>query len=159
MQIGPVTDINQAIKLEHACYPESEAASLDTMQYRFRIAPHLFLGMYDGNKLVGLIMATATNSSKITAASMKIHDPLGKCLCIHSVCVDSDHRRKGYATWLLTEYLKLNHGYEKACLIVHEYLLKMYQNVGFKVVGVSDIVHGPEKWIEMEYRFDDLSNS
>ena len=72
MQIGPVTDINQAIKLEHTCYPESEAASLDTIHYRFRNAPQLFLGMNNGNKLVGLIMAAATSSSKITAESMNM---------------------------------------------------------------------------------------
>ena len=35
---------------------------------------------------------------------MSEHDPSGSTLCIHSVCVAVEHRRKGLATSMLTQY-------------------------------------------------------
>lgn len=132
-------------------YSANEAASYEQTLYRFKQAPQLFLGCFKDSKLVGMIMATASSSSSITQQSMSVHDPNGKTVCIHSVCVAAHERRQGIAKRMIQEYLKKvkSLGYEKASLIVHECLVPLYAGVGFKVNGISPIVHGTQPWIEM----------
>ena len=55
--------------------------------------------------LVGYVCGTLTNSAELTHESMGSHEPEGSLLCVHSVCVDKDHRRGGIAKRLLAAYL------------------------------------------------------
>jgi arylalkylamine N-acetyltransferase len=79
---------------------------------------------------------------------MSLHEKEGKTVCIHSVCVDKRYRRYGVATRLLREYINLlkkpdnEIKYKRCALLAHEYLIPLYQNVGFKLIGESEVVHG-----------------
>ena len=82
------------------------------MAYRNSVAPHLQLGTYippkdqhQNAQLVGFITATATASTNLTHDAMDVHEPNGQTICIHSVCVSPEHRRKGIALRLLNEYV------------------------------------------------------
>lgn len=55
--------------------------------------------------LVGYTCATLTSSGNLTHDSMARHDPDGTTLCIHSVCVDQNHRRRGIAKRMLQAYV------------------------------------------------------
>ena len=148
LRFDKFTNLSQAFELEQSCYLESEAATLEQMQYRFSMCPELFLGAYFVDKLVGLVMATLTTSKAITESSMKVHEPEGDCLCIHSVCVDVDFRRQGIATKMLKHYLNKNR-YNTASIIVHEDLIPLYEMVGFRSTKQSDMFTGPKsglKW-------------
>ncbi|KAJ3277065.1 hypothetical protein HDV01_000117 [Terramyces sp. JEL0728] len=152
-----VRDIYEAYELESQCYPEDEAASIETMTSRFKQAPDLFYGAFLDNELIGLVMATATQSKSITKESMTLHDPNGRIICIHSVCTHPDYRKLGLASKMLQNYIDILREWrqKRVSIIVHEYLVPFYTKLGFKVRGVSDIVHGPDPWLEMNLELID----
>lgn len=84
---------------------------------------------------------------------MEAHDPKGDILCIQSVAVSEKFRRRGYATFMLRQYmLHIRHKYPslvKAVLICKKHLIAFYQSCGFIFDRVSGIVHGKEQWYEM----------
>ncbi|RIA90891.1 acyl-CoA N-acyltransferase [Glomus cerebriforme] len=164
------SDIERAFQLESEGYPQEEAATLETLKYRQKLAPKLFLGAYLpisspssslSSQLIGFVVSTSTLSESLTHESMSLHEKEGKTVCIHSVCVDKQYRRYGVATKLLSEYISLlkksgdDDGvkYERCALLAHENLIPLYQNVGFKLIGESEVVHGPEKWFDLVMKF------
>ncbi|CAG8433159.1 9560_t:CDS:2 [Diversispora eburnea] len=156
----PASDIERAFELESQGYPPEEAATLEKLEYRQKNAPKLFLGAYlpsipsnnNNEYLIGFIVSTLTTSHFLTEESMSNHEPDGKTVCIHSVCIDKQYRRRGIATDLLKEYierLKNLYKYERIVLISHKHLIPLYQKVGFICKGESEIVHGNEKWFDL----------
>ena len=83
---------------------------------------------------------------------MQTHDADGTVLCIHSVCVSSELRRRKIGLRLLKAYIstvKLSSPQVRSIrLICKPYLVHFYELAGFKVEGPSDIVHGKDQWIE-----------
>ena len=102
----PKEDVQAALEIELASYPADEAASLTSLTYRQEHAFECFRGAYLGDKLVGFICGTRTNDVRLTHDSMEEHVHDGKTLCIHSVVVDSNYRKKGYGKFMLKEYIK-----------------------------------------------------
>lgn len=94
---------------------------------------------------------------------MSHHDFNGDYVALHSVCVSKDHQRKGIASALLKEYIaRLKNSPDPLkgiLLIAHEELVKLYQSVGFELVGKSDVQHGSRPWYEMKIDFDVPSTS
>ncbi|GAA5840450.1 hypothetical protein JCM3766R1_000292 [Sporobolomyces carnicolor] len=149
--------VQRAYELESASYPEDEAASLASLQYRQENAHEFFLGAYESNQLVGFICSTLTSSSTLTHESMEAHEPAGQYLAIHSVCVSPDHRKQGIAKALLQEYLARVRAAGRVRgirLIAKEGLVGMYERSGFKSRGKSQVVHGKDPWFELGIDFD-----
>ncbi|CAG8773825.1 25626_t:CDS:2, partial [Racocetra persica] len=163
------SDVKRAFQLESEGYPPEEAATLEKLVYRQGLAPTLFLGAYlpanlstsSERLLIGFVVSTLTNATTITDESMSHHDPFGKTVCIHSVCVDKLYRRRGVATHMLNEYITrlrnesqnrdVGVKYEMVALISHEYLIPLYQKVGFILKGESQVIHGNEKWFDLTF--------
>jgi len=84
---------------------------------------------------------------------MSTHDPDGKTICIHSVCVDRGHQRQKLGTALLEEYIRrwTDGPYDRISLIAHEELVKFYLSAGFKMIGKSEVLHGSKPWFELRY--------
>jgi len=88
---------------------------------------------------------------------MSKHVPEGSSVCIHSVCVSSDHQRKGVGLALIKEYIaRLERGnvdgswsYRCLLLITHDHLRGFYESAGFEWLGKSNVVHGSKPWYEM----------
>jgi len=141
-----VNDFHSAFELETASYPPDEAASLDTLAYRHKNAPELFLGAYtEENVLIAFINSTRSSSLTLTHESMKVHEPTGQTVCIHSVCVHQQYRRNGIATRLLKEYVKrirLDTTVKRIALIAHQELIPLYEKCDFTLFGPSNVQHG-----------------
>jgi predicted GNAT family N-acyltransferase len=106
----------------------------------------------DNNDIVGFVCTTLTTADLVTDESMSTHEPNGKTVCLHSVCVSPDYRKQGIATRLMTtwiEQLRQLKKYNRIALMSRPQLVDLYSSVGFKNVGVSEVVHGPEPWIDM----------
>jgi GNAT superfamily N-acetyltransferase len=73
---------------------------------RFAEAPDLQYGAFLDGELVGFVCSTRADGPTLTHESMGEHRPGGASVCIHSVCVEAAHRRKGVASALLRGYLK-----------------------------------------------------
>lgn len=116
-------EVSAAFKMEVKGYSKEDAATLDTLRYRQKEAPHLFFGAFipmalpkvsgpltlagpTPRKLIAFACGTA--ASALTARSMKIHshDEDAWLVCLHSVCVSPEYQRKGVALKLIEEYMK-----------------------------------------------------
>ncbi|KAF9210794.1 hypothetical protein CPC16_008342 [Podila verticillata] len=176
-RVLPASDIPLAYAIETAVYPEGEPATQETIAFRQSAAPELIFGCYDtvtdtrnlpeGGTLIAYINSTKAQGDRLTHASMYAHDPAGNAICIHSVCVAASHQRRGIASKTLRAYLahirqlgqdeeeRTGHrSVDRVLLIAHRELMCLYAGVGFQEVGLSDVVHGPDPWYEMVYRFD-----
>jgi len=153
-------DIEKAYDIERAGYPEDEAASLEGFRFRQKNAGDLFLAGYvdvpTGRELGGYICSTLSPAESLTHESMSNHVPNSSSVCIHSVCVSPDHRRKGIALQLLKEYVSRIEAatlqgkpYERILLIAHDNLRSLYEKAGFEWLGPSAVVHGSRPWFEM----------
>ncbi|KAL9183847.1 hypothetical protein ACHAXT_004703 [Thalassiosira profunda] len=192
------TDIPRCHQIEAASYPEDEAASKATLQYRqhhaavfFRCAflvgggPNPATGSPGGATLTGtsssisyqgqsvnpaatlrgtiIGFVCATRCKALTAEAMKVHDPSGKILAIHSVVVEERYRNCGVASAMLQDYvsamerlnskgsLKVKMG--KIVLIAKKHMLAFYVRNGFMATKISPVVHGKEQWFELERPF------
>jgi uncharacterized protein YciI/GNAT superfamily N-acetyltransferase len=141
--------------IEVASYPSDEAATLDRLTYRQAEASKYFqCAFLDDSHMVGFVCAT--RCTDFEEQSMSTHVPLGPLLAIHSDVVKEDYRRKGIASAMLKAYLRtvqednVDGSLESFVLLSKAYLLGFYVKGGFQVNRVSPIVHGRERWYELE---------
>jgi ribosomal protein S18 acetylase RimI-like enzyme len=153
-------DVPGIAALETASYPADEAASPEGIAYRQARAGEFFK-VYtlkdesDSPIVVGFVCGTLTQDNELTDESMEGHDPKGCNLCIHSVVVAPQFRRKGLARAMLVDYARAIRAecpgvVKKLLLIAKAYLLKLYVSAGFQLVGLSSVVHGQDPWFEMK---------
>mmetsp|Transcript_12264 Transcript_12264/g.34009 ORF Transcript_12264/g.34009 Transcript_12264/m.34009 type:complete len:522 (+) Transcript_12264:266-1831(+) len=163
-EVGP-TDLSSCVVLEQASYPEDEAASKSTLQYRqHQAAPFFRCAVLsgeddedEGDTVVGFICATRCTS--FTHESMTTHLAGGPLLAVHSVVVREEYRRRGIATSMMKEYIHHVQDYNKnnlstpvqsIVMMAKAHLLTFYINVGFRVNRLSPILHGSERWYELQ---------
>ena len=91
----------------------------------------------------------------LTHEAMEVHSINGKHLCIHSVVINKNYRRQGLGLLMVGMYVqKLKQ--TKICqqlltlrLIAKKHLIDFYRANGFKLVGLSSVVHGKHPWYEL----------
>lgn len=140
-------------QLEALCFPEDEAASLETITLRLTVASKFFKMIVDNeNQLIGFINGTCIEGEEIHHDSMTSHVTTGKTLVIHSVSIHPSKRRQGLARKMLRLYVQeLLHATELNCVLLlsKSDLLQLYLNCGFVVRKQSDVVHGKDIWFEL----------
>lgn len=170
-------DLDTIANLEAASYDPAEAASRENIAKRIHIAqsrPALFLvatshtviencdmelGICTQEKVetvIAFVNATLTTTDLVTEESMEKHDDNGTTVAIHSVCVATQYRGQGLAEKLLNNYLDglraANSGdaklYKRVALLSRQPLIGLYEKVGFKCIGQSSVMHGPEPWFD-----------
>lgn len=102
--------------------------------------------------LIGYVCSTLSSDDSLTHASMSTHVSGAPSVCIHSVCVSPDHRRKHIGLNLVSEYisrLEKSGLYRRILLIAHEDLRAFYEKAGFEWIGPSAVVHGARPWYEL----------
>lgn len=159
-----LADLDIVSEYEEKSYHPDEAASKEQLERRIHYAaesgPELFTVARntENNQVVGFLCTTLTTSDLVTDESMSKHEPNGKTVCLHSVCVSPDYRKQGIATRLMSTWIKqleevnakqVTKKYNRIALLSRPRLVGLYESVGFKNVGVSKVVHGPEPWIDM----------
>jgi len=148
-------DLARATELELASYPADEAATPEGLQYRLRVAPELFYGVYEADALVGFIVSTTAPGDELEEETMSTHSPGGPSICIHSVVVAAKHRRRGIALAMVRAYVDAVVAEARCCaarrmvLLAKAGLLGLYRKAGFEVLGPSKVVHGADQWFDM----------
>ncbi|KAL1926171.1 hypothetical protein VTP01DRAFT_6036 [Rhizomucor pusillus] len=152
-----LNDLDVVHQLEESSYHPDEAASREQLANRIKYAettdPNLFLiaRRADTGEIAGFVCTTLTTAPLVTDESMKTHEPEGKTVCLHSVCVAPSARRQGVATAMLRYWIQLlqdSNRYSRIALLSRPNLLPLYGSVGFKDLGVSEVVHGPDPWYD-----------
>lgn len=157
-------DLDIINEYEQASYHPDEAASREQLERRIKYAsksgPELFTicrNMDENQKVIAFLCTTLTRADLVTDESMSVHDPEGKTICLHSVCVSPDYRKQGIATKLMSKWIEQlkqinaingSDKYRRIALLSRPHLTGLYESVGFKNIGVSKVVHGPEPWID-----------
>lgn len=153
MHSALLTELDHLYALETASYPEDEAASLHSMEYRLENANDYFqVYAQNDSAIVGFVNGTLIPTSYITHESMHSHDPNGNHLIIHSVTIDPKYRRLKLGFTMLREYVDLmikKTDVHRISLLSKEYLLEFYKSCGFEVIGLSAVVHGSESWYDL----------
>ncbi|KAG1448079.1 hypothetical protein G6F56_009050 [Rhizopus delemar] len=154
-----LADLDIVSKYEEESYHPDEAASKEQLRTRIGYASHsgpeLFMVARDSDKIAGFLCSTLTHSDLVTDESMSAHEPEGRTICLHSVCVAPDMRKRGIATDLLKNWIaqlkEINtqkKKYDRIAIMSRPSLMSFYENVGFVNKGQSKVVHGPEPWID-----------
>ena len=162
-------DIETISEIESNSYPEDEKASLETLRYRCINAGEMFLVATEHggseNKIIGYVCGTCVNENEtLTAETMgSKHEPDGAILCVHSVCVKENKRRRGVGGKLLQTYLMYlkarnndrkrdNQSELKSVrLLCKKHIIPFYQNGGFTLLGESEVTHGKDAWFDCEF--------
>eukprot|EP00927_Polykrikos_kofoidii_P022499 TRINITY_DN20974_c0_g1_i1.p1 TRINITY_DN20974_c0_g1~~TRINITY_DN20974_c0_g1_i1.p1 ORF type:complete len:520 (-),score=98.72 TRINITY_DN20974_c0_g1_i1:149-1672(-) len=163
----PTEDVARAAVLETASYPADEAATPEKLEYRQRVAPELFYGLYDtalgsgSASLVGFVVSTAAIGENLEEETMSNHAPGGDSICIHSVVIADTHRRRGLARAMVLAYIDAIATDVDRCasarrllLLAHAPLLGLYKQCGFEFFGPSKVTHGSELWFDMGLDLD-----
>ncbi|ORE06432.1 acyl-CoA N-acyltransferase [Rhizopus microsporus var. microsporus] len=158
-----LADLDTVSDYETRSYHPDEAASREQLKARIGYAsqsgPELFMVSRnaDNDQVVGFLCSTLTTADLVTEESMSTHEPEGKTICLHSVCVAPHARKQGIATELLKAWIQrlkqVNETnsfkkYNRIAILSRPGLVAFYENVGFRKLGVSKVVHGPEPWID-----------
>ncbi|CAO3611575.1 unnamed protein product [Cunninghamella blakesleeana] len=152
-----ISDLDDLYELEKESYHPDEAASKDQLKARIGYSqdmnepPLLFLVARNGtdNDIVGYLCSTLSTSPLVTDKSLSINEPQGRTVCLHSVCVSPKYRRQGIATKMLDYWIDLHKQrkqFDRIAIMSRPSLLPLYTSVGFVDLGISAVVHGPEKW-------------
>jgi arylalkylamine N-acetyltransferase len=169
-------DIDQDIEsMEREAYPEDEKASKESLRFRCERAKEFFLVAEkidntnaNAKTIIAYCCGTLMKGTKLTHESMFAHDAEeGTTLCVHSVVCKRAMRRQKVATKLLKQYVKLIKAMnvlrasderdakrprlKSIRLLCKKELIAFYESCQFECLGVSDVLHGREKWFECEY--------
>jgi ribosomal protein S18 acetylase RimI-like enzyme len=146
-------DLPRVAALEQASYPADEAATPDMLAYRRRVAGEAFLVATDeAGTVVGFVCATRAPGATLTHATMHHHDAAGESLCVHSVVVAAEARRRGLGGELVRAIVTRARelpGVRRVLLICKEPLIELYRRTGFTLLGPSDVTVGRDPWFAM----------
>ena len=142
---------------------------IETLRYRCINAGEMFLVATEHggseNEIIGYVCGTCVNENEtLTAETMgSKHEPDGAILCVHSVCVKENKRRRGVGGKLLETYLMYlkarnndrkrdNQSELKSVrLLCKKHMIPFYQNGGFTLLGESEVTHGKDAWFDCEF--------
>ena len=102
MEIRKATlkDIEAIAAVEAECFPEAEAASLESITKRVTVFPDYFWLLFDGDKLVGFVNGMATDLADLCDEMYEdanMHQDDGKWQMIFGVDTIPEYRRQGIA--------------------------------------------------------------
>ncbi|CAN8076794.1 unnamed protein product [Agarophyton chilense] len=156
MDMMKFQDVSTAFRLEKESFPPDEAASLQDIEYRARVAHELnqVARNVSTKEIVGFISASGApdGTERMNSQMMKVHCVGGNVVCVHSVVVDAKLRRKGLGKQMLSAYvrnIKRTGQYDRIILMSKQYLVGFYESQGFRVIGTSSVSHGKDAWIDM----------
>ena len=151
-------EADQAVAIEHICFPPHEACSEKMMRERIARVPELFFVAVDQKtgKLAGFLNGIATNEQSFRDeffSDAALHDPQGSTVMLLGLDVLPEYRGQGLAREIMTRYLDIERekGHKQTILTCLEEKVTMYERMGYRNHGISASVWGGEEWYEMCY--------
>ena len=149
-------ETDQAVTIEHICFPPNEACSRRAMTERIAAAPELFLVAIDrtNGRVAGFLNGISTNETSFRDeffTDISLHDPRGKSVMLVGLDVLPEYRGQGLAREIVSRYgdRERKNGRELLVLTCLEPKVEMYQKMGFRDLGIADSAWGGEEWHEM----------
>jgi ribosomal protein S18 acetylase RimI-like enzyme len=147
-------DIQRCYDIESSAYEGDEAATKEKIALRIEQYPQGFLVVEQADEIIGFINSGCAHKVTMSDHEFKElvgHDPLALNVVIMSVVVAPEYQGKGIAKMLMHQFtLQMrNMGKKTIHLMCKERHLKLYTQLGFRYVRLSDSEHGGMAWHEM----------
>ncbi len=151
-------DIIRIAEIERLCFPEAEAATLESFNERFAVFPECFFVLKVDGKIVGHINGCIYDSPELPDelySDSSLHCSDGKYQTIFGLAVDPSYQRKGFASLLTKHFIEISQarGHLGIVLTCKQHLVDFYQQHGFKFQGISVSTHGGVSWNDMLLTF------
>lgn len=151
-------DLQKIVNVESICFPETEAASENTLKNRLMVYPNHFWLLEDEETLVGFVNGMVTNESILNDEMFKnanLHDENSDWQMIFGVTTIPEYRKQGCAEKLLNKVIHdaKTQGRKGLVLTCKEQLLHYYEKFGFVNEGMSESTHGGVVWYNMRLLF------
>lgn len=158
--IRPVRSDEAAVlaKIEAACFPEAEAASLEQIEKRLAVFPENFLVAEEDGRLVGFINGGTTDQPHLPDElyhDADLHCPQGKWQTVFGLDVLPQYRRRGIGARLIDEFTALakQRGKYGVILTCKDHMIPYYEQRGFVWYGAANSCHGGARWNDMRLVF------
>lgn len=152
------SEAEQAVTIEHICFPPNEACSRQAMLTRIENASEQFLVAVDKTtgKLAGFINGLSTYEDKFRDeffTDISLYDPKGENVMILGIDVLPEYRNRGLAREIVRNFsiMEKEKGRKTLILTCLDEKVKMYEKLGFSDKGMADSTWGGEEWHEMTY--------
>ena len=152
------SEAEQAVTIEHICFPPNEACSRQAMLTRIENASEQFLVAVDKTtgKLAGFINGLSTYEDKFRDeffTDISLYDPKGENVMILGLDVLPEYRNRGLAREIVRNFsiMEMEKGRKTLILTCLDEKVKMYEKIGFSDKGMADSTWGGEEWHEMTY--------
>ena len=155
---GDLADLSAVTKVERACFPPLEAATEESFRERLKFYGNHFLLLYKGDQLISFVDGFCTKEENLTDLMYEdasLHDEKGSWQMIFGVNTIPSYRRKGIATKMLVEFIRMakEEGREGLVLTCKKEKIPFYARLGFSLEGLSESVHGNVEWYQMRLKF------
>lgn len=154
-------EADQAVAIEHICFPPHEACSEKMMRERVARVPELFFVAVDRKtgKLAGFLNGIATDEQSFQDeffTDAGLNDPKGSTVMLLGLDVLPEYRGQGLATEIMMRYLSAEKekGRGQTILTCLEEKVAMYERMGYHNRGIAASAWGGEQWYEMCYTLD-----
>ncbi|KAL1879539.1 hypothetical protein Plec18167_003996 [Paecilomyces lecythidis] len=173
-----VADAESCVEVE-SVFPPSERCSKEKFIYRLTVCPQLCLGLFVENPeaegmpiLVGHVIGNRVargiingsmdmpqtwdggNEAVILDGEVIGNDPNGRNIGVHSLAIRSEYQGKGIGRALMNEYVRYLRSSpalaDNIVIITYDRLIKFYESVGFRNLGISDCTFGGGGWNALE---------
>ena len=147
-------DVLRISEIEQTCFPEAEAATLQSFQERFAVFPECFFVLEGDESIVGHINGCITDSPELPDKLLEnahLHKADGKYQTIFGLAIIPEFQHLGYASLLLQHFIDISRkrGLHGVVLTCKEHLVEFYAKFGFQLRGTSSSSHGGAQWYEM----------
>ena len=146
--------------IEDTCFPEAEAATLESLSERLHLFPESFLVAEAEGVLVGFVNGAVIDEPIIRDAhyhDAALHNPDGAYQSVFGLDVVPAFRRKGIAEKLLTALIEAARqaGRKGLTLCCKEEKIPYYEKFGLVNSGRSSSTHGNAVWYDMILHFEE----
>ena len=146
--------------IEDACFPEAEAATLESLSERLHLFPESFLVAEAEGVLVGFVNGAVIDEPIIRDAhyhDAALHNPDGAYQSVFGLDVVPAFRRTGIAEKLLTALIEAARqaGRKGLTLCCKEEKIPYYEKFGLVNSGRSSSTHGNAVWYDMILHFEE----
>lgn len=154
-----MADLEAIARMELLCFPEAEAATIESFEKRIAVFGDSFWLLEDENSnLIGMINGMVTDESILRDEMFEdagLHDPKGAWQMIFGVETIPEYRNQGYAAMLMERVIEdcKALGRKGLVLTCKDRLVHYYEKFGFVNEGKSASVHGGAVWYDMRLTF------
>lgn len=148
-------DLESLYKIEIACFPPNQAASLNTLSTRLKIFPQHFWVIEDEGEIKGFINGMITNNETVRDEmfqNAELHIENGNWQSVFGLAVLPKYQNQGFASELLHHLIRVSteRKLNGIVLTCEKHLIAYYEKFGFINSGLSASAHGGDVFYDMK---------